>query len=244
MSRRAQQPAVPTLARGASIDAGESPSCHADSARDRFRQWFSARGWSTFDFQEEVWQAMHAGASGLIHAPTGTGKTLAAWLGAILRLTDGGSRPVDAAGLRVVWITPLRALAADTLAALEDPLRGLWPLSEGITVGIRTGDTSAGDRRRLRDNWPTALVTTPETLSILLSLETSHEIFEALDTVIVDEWHELVSTKRGVQTELALSRLRAMRPGLITWGLSATLTNLDEATAALVGLSRGSSAAK
>jgi ATP-dependent Lhr-like helicase len=101
---------------------------------------------------------------------------------------------------------------------------------------MRTGDTSAADRRRLRDNWPMALVTTPETLSILVSLETSHEIFSSLDTVIVDEWHELLATKRGVQTELALSRLRAMRPGLVTWGLSATLANLDEAAAALCGI--------
>lgn len=178
---------------------------------------------------------MQAGESGLLHAPTGTGKTLAAWLGAVLRLNTLGGATTAASGLRVVWITPLRALAADTVAAMEEPVRGLGPLTKGITVGIRTGDTSAADRRRLRDNWPTSLVTTPESLSILLSLETSHEIFGGLDTVIVDEWHELLSTKRGVQTELALSRLRAMRPGLVTWGLSATLANLDEAAASLCG---------
>lgn len=203
---------------------------------DGFRQWFAERGWTAFAFQEQVWRAMEAGESGLLHAPTGTGKTLAAWLGAVLRLTgSGATSPTRGCRIRVVWITPLKALAADTLAAIEEPLRGLRPLSTGITVGIRTGDTSAADRRRLRDNWPTALVTTPETLSILLSLETSHEIFSSLDTVIVDEWHELLSTKRGVQTELALSRLRAMRPELVTWGLSATLANLDEAAAALCG---------
>ncbi|MBT6056082.1 MAG: ligase-associated DNA damage response DEXH box helicase, partial [Planctomycetaceae bacterium] len=94
------------------------------------------------------------------------------------------------------------------------------------------------DRRRLRQNWPEALITTPESLSILLSLEDSQEIFADLDTVIVDEWHELLSTKRGVQTELALSRLRAIRPQVITWGLSATLSNLDEAVTALVGPQR------
>ncbi len=175
------------------------------------------------------------GEGGLLHAPTGTGKTLAAWLGAVLRLASNSDETPVSGGIKVVWITPLRALAADTLSAMEEPLRGLRPLSTGITVGVRTGDTSAADRRRLRDNWPTALVTTPETLSILLSLETSHELFGSLDTVIVDEWHELLSTKRGVQTELALSRLRALRPGLVTWGLSATLANLDEAAAALCG---------
>jgi ATP-dependent Lhr-like helicase len=207
-----------------------------------FRTWFAERGWKTFDFQETVWQAMHAGESGLLHAPTGTGKTLAAWLGAVLRLKHTDRAVSAASGLKVVWITPLRALAADTVAAMEEPLRGRDALAKDITVGIRTGDTSAADRRRLRDNWPTALVTTPESLSILLSLDTSHEIFKSLDTVIVDEWHELLSTKRGVQTELALARLRAMRPELVTWGLSATLANLDEAAASLVGTARATHA--
>jgi len=198
--------------------------------------WFTKRGWEVFGFQAEVWRELAAGSSGLLHAPTGTGKTLAAWLGAVARIAPpDGSSPATAGSLRIVWVTPLRALAADTAAALEEPLRELGPIGRGVTVGIRTGDTSQGDRRRLRDNWPTALVTTPETLSILLSLETAHEIFANLDTVVVDEWHELLSTKRGVQTELALARLRALRPGLITWGLSATLANLAEATAALVG---------
>ncbi|MFM7136425.1 MAG: DEAD/DEAH box helicase, partial [Planctomycetota bacterium] len=212
----------------------------SDAASERFRAWFADRGWAAFDFQTEVWRAMTAGESGLLHAPTGTGKTLAAWLGAVARLMAAGDEtstvaPPATGGLRLVWITPLRALAADTAAALEEPLKPLRPLTTGISVGIRTGDTSQADRRRLRDNWPTALVTTPETLSILLSLETAHEIFAHLDTVVVDEWHELLSTKRGVQTELALSRLRALRPGLVTLGLAATLANLAEATAALVG---------
>jgi ATP-dependent Lhr-like helicase len=212
-----------------------------------FRDWFASRGWTAFDFQDEVWRAMHAGESGLLHAPTGTGKTLAAWLGAVARLAPRATGPQPeaasaAGGLRVVWITPLRALAADTAAALEEPLASLRPLTTGVSVGIRTGDTSQADRRRLRDNWPTALVTTPETLSILLSLETAHAIFADLETVVVDEWHELLSTKRGVQTELALARLRALRPGLVTWGLSATLANLADATAALVGPAAASQA--
>jgi len=186
-----------------------APVAGIDALVASYRDWFASRGWAAFEFQEQVWRGMEAGTSGLLHAPTGTGKTLAAWLGAVARLAlpADSSPPAipPAAGLRVVWITPLRALAADTVASLEEPLAGLRPLTGEITVGIRTGDTSQADRRRLRDNWPTALVTTPETLSILLSLETAHEIFAALDTVIVDEWHELLSTKRGVQTELALA---------------------------------------
>jgi ATP-dependent Lhr-like helicase len=209
----------------------------------RFHDWFTRRDWNAFPFQEEVWQACAAGTSGLIHAPTGTGKTLAAWFGGIARTqavdADTAAAP---AGLRVVWITPLRALAADTARAIEEPLRGPHAVARDWTVGIRTGDTSTADRRRLRENWPTALVTTPESLSILLSLDDAHDIFAGLEAVVVDEWHELLSTKRGVQTELALARLRGLRPGLVSWGLSATLSNLDDAVAALVGPARASAA--
>jgi ATP-dependent Lhr-like helicase len=204
---------------------------------ERLRGWCRGRGWQPFPFQEEAWRALLAGKSGLVHAPTGTGKTLAAWLGAIARSQAQGRAAGAAGGLRIVWLTPLKALAADTVRALEAPLADLrkdW-LDDGWQVGIRTGDTSAAGRRRLRERWPAALVTTPETLSILLSLEDAHEIFAGLETVVVDEWHELLSTKRGVQTELALARLRTIAPGLSSWGLSATLANLDEAVAALVG---------
>ncbi|MFM9058030.1 MAG: DEAD/DEAH box helicase, partial [Planctomycetaceae bacterium] len=221
----------------------QESACPSGSAA-RFRAWFTARGWQPFAFQEETWAAAAAGTSGLLHAPTGTGKTLAAWLGAVARSMNakGDERDVPA-GPRVVWITPLRALAADTVRALAEPLTGRDAVVHGWTVAARTGDTSAADRRRLRDRWPTGLVTTPESLSVLLSLEDAHEIFSALDTVIVDEWHELLATKRGVQTELALARLRALRPGLVTWGLSATLANLGEAVSALVGPA-GSGAAR
>ena len=202
--------------------------------------WFAARGWKPFPFQREVWREMVRGTSGLVHAPTGTGKTLAAWLGALARARSAG--PSDR--LRVVWLTPLKALAADTVRSLEAPLAELatgW-LPGRWDVGLRTGDTSAGERRRLRASPPAALVTTPETLSIMLSLEDAHEVFAGLETIVVDEWHELLSTKRGVQTELALSRLRALSPGVITWGLSATLANLDEAVAALVGPAQATAA--
>jgi len=195
--------------------------------------WFARRGWRPFPFQREVWREMAGGGSGVVHAPTGTGKTLAAWFGALAR----GRTLLPHDGLRVVWVTPLKALAADTLRSLREPLADLpadW-LPGTWDAAIRTGDTSAADRRRLRGRLPAALVTTPETLSILLSLDDAHEIFAGLQTVVVDEWHELLSTKRGVQTELALARLRALAPGLAAWGLSATLANLDDAVEALVG---------
>ena len=204
----------------------------------RFTQWFLKRDQQPFTFQLDVWKAMAAGNDGLLHAPTGTGKTLAAWLGALCRSYTVPTEH-EKPGIRTVWVTPLRALATDTARALEEPLTDLTDaVGQCWRVGTRTGDTSAADRRRLRQNWPEALITTPESLSILLSLEDSHEIFADLDTVIVDEWHELLATKRGVQTELALSRLRAIRPNMITWGLSATLSNLDAAVTALVGPQR------
>jgi ATP-dependent Lhr-like helicase len=204
---------------------------------DCVREWFGRHGWAPFPFQEEVWQAYLAGESGLIHAATGTGKTYAAWLGPVIEwLRDYPVRPrrkAEApAPLRVLWVTPLRALAGDTEAALRAPVEdfGLpW------TVESRTGDTSARVRARQRERLPTALVTTPESLSLLLTRDDADRLFDHLELVVVDEWHELLASKRGVQTELGLARLRRLRPGLRTLGLSATLGNLDVARDALLG---------
>jgi len=135
--------------------------------------------------------------------------------------------------LRVLWITPLRALAADTERALLEPVQALglpW------TVESRTGDTKASLRQKQRDRLPTALVTTPESLTLMLCRQDHAELFSNLRCVVVDEWHELLSTKRGAQTELALARLRAIVPTLRTWGLSATLGNLEVARDTLLGL--------
>lgn len=212
-------------------------------------RWFAARGWEPFRFQREVWAAYAGGQSGLIHAATGTGKTYAAWFGALneacgaegevgmradalprsqTRAASRGPQP-----LHVLWITPLRALAADTAAALRAPLQDLhipW------TLETRTGDTTAALRARQRKRLPNALITTPESLSLLLARADARALFDALRLVVVDEWHELLGTKRGVQTELALARLRAFCPGLRTWGLSATIGNLEEAAATLLGM--------
>jgi ATP-dependent Lhr-like helicase len=205
-------------------------------------EWFRLHGWTPFPFQEEVWRAYLAGESGLVHAATGTGKTYAAWIGPVLEwLRDyppGPRRKVAAPPLRVLWVTPLRALAADTESALRAPIEdfGLpW------TVESRTGDTPARVRARQRDRLPTALVTTPESLTLLLTRDDAQDLFDHLELVVVDEWHELLASKRGVQAELALARLRRFRPTLRTLGLSATLGNLEVARDALLGLdSRGS----
>jgi ATP-dependent helicase Lhr and Lhr-like helicase len=188
--------------------------------------FFQAKGWQPFDFQKQTWEAYLAGKSGLLHAPTGLGKTLAVYLGPLAEsLTTG-------AGCKVLWLTPLRALAADTLRALREPMASLAPHLE---AEARTGDTPAALRARLRKKLPHTLVTTPESLSLMLTHADFAEKLGGLRCVIVDEWHELLGTKRGVQTELGLARLRAWFPGLRIWGLSATLGNLTEARHALLG---------
>jgi len=194
--------------------------------------WFAARHWRAFAFQREVWQAMAAGESGLLHATTGSGKTYAVWFGALQRAAAIG---VPLAGrsappLGVLWLTPMRALAADTTRALQLPLPDLAP---AWTVGQRTGDTASAERARQNQRLPTALVTTPESLSLLLTREHAARELGHVHTVIVDEWHELIGNKRGVQVQLALARLKRWNPQLIVWGLSATLGNLDEAMATL-----------
>jgi ATP-dependent Lhr-like helicase len=196
--------------------------------------WFAARGWQPFDFQREVWAAVTAGRSGLLHATTGSGKTYAVWMGALQRAA-ALPRP-SAAAPQVLWLTPMRALAADTTKALQQPLPDLAP---SWRVGLRTGDTPAAERARQDRSRPQALVTTPESLSLLLTRERAHADLRGVHTVIVDEWHELIGNKRGVQVQLALARLRRWNPGLVVWGLSATLGNLDEAMATLVGHDAG-----
>jgi ATP-dependent helicase Lhr and Lhr-like helicase len=200
---------------------------------DAISGWFAARGWQPFDFQREVWAAMRAGRSGLLHANTGAGKTYAVWMGTLSQ-GAAAAAPRAAAGLplRALWITPMRALAADTTKALALPLPELAP---GWTLGQRTGDTSASERARQDRRLPTALVTTPESLSLLLSRASASDDLGGVQVVIVDEWHELMGNKRGVQVQLALARLRRWNPGLVVWGLSATLGNLDEAMAVLLG---------
>ncbi len=200
------------------------------------RDWFARHSWEPFSFQLDIWRAYLAGESGLTHAATGTGKTYAAWFGPLLQWLaanpDRTRWPAQPPRLRVLWITPLRALAADTEQALRTPLVDLglpW------TVERRTGDVSSHAKGRQLKKPPTALITTPESLSLLLSQPDARAFFADLEAVIVDEWHELMATKRGVQTELALARLRRWQPGLRTWGLSATIGNLDVALRTLIG---------
>jgi ATP-dependent helicase Lhr and Lhr-like helicase len=223
-------------------------------------RWFAERGWQPFDFQREVWQAVAEGRSGLLHATTGAGKTYAVWLGALQAFADSAiaAGPTESAApttrtpttrtpsiappLTVLWITPMRALAADTLAALQDTLPALAP---HWSAGARSGDTGASERTAQNQRLPTVLVTTPESLSLLLSRADAQQVLGRVRMVVVDEWHELMGNKRGVQVQLALARLRhwqaqpqsSSQPqkGLCIWGMSATLGNLPQALHALLG---------
>ena len=203
-------------------------------------RWFAGRGWQPFAFQREVWAAMVEGRSGLLHATTGSGKTYAVWFGALdraRRLAGGAPKPASSApSLGVLWLTPMRALAADSARAMKAPLDDL---GLGWTVGIRTGDTPSGERAKQDRRFPTVLVTTPESLSLMLTREHAHDELAGIHTVIVDEWHELMGSKRGVQVQLALARLKTWNPQLAVWGLSATLGNLEEAMDVLLGGSGG-----
>ena len=194
-------------------------------------EWFAARGWKPLKFQREVWGAIAAGRSGLLHATTGAGKTYAVWLGALQAFAP--LAPVNKPPrLTVLWLTPMRALAVDTLRALQQPLQDLQP---GWSAGVRSGDTGSAERSAQNQRLPTVLVTTPESLSVLLARADAHEVLGGLRMVVVDEWHELLGNKRGVQVQLALARLRRWNAGLCVWGMSATLGNLEEAMGALLG---------
>lgn len=216
--------------------------------------WFVERGWKAFKFQRDVWKAIAQGQSGLLHASTGSGKTYAVWFGILMRFmvvsqskrTPGateqiaGKKPVGAP-LTVLWITPMRALAADTRLALQQPLDLLQGSAHFAhwTTGVRSSDTSSAERSVQNTRLPTVLVTTPESLSVLLSRADAAVALGSVQAVVVDEWHELLGNKRGVQTQLSLARLKTFNPALVMWGMSATLGNLPEAMQTLLGQTQG-----
>ncbi|MBK8949172.1 MAG: ligase-associated DNA damage response DEXH box helicase [Flavobacteriales bacterium] len=195
----------------------------------RLTEWFSTQGWTAQHFQRAVWAHMAEGRSGLLNAPTGTGKTYAVWGGVANHALLNGS---NARGLRALWITPLRALAGEIAESAQRMCDGVeldWK------VGARTGDTSTKERAAQKKALPQLLVTTPESLHVPLATKGYADLFKHLDWFIADEWHELLGSKRGVQVELALSRLKALRPQLSIWGISATIGNLEEAMTVLHG---------
>jgi ATP-dependent Lhr-like helicase len=196
--------------------------------------WFASKNWTPFDFQREVWNLYLDGYSGMLNAPTGSGKTYALWLPVLIgwMKKHPDYKKEKNNKLQLLWITPLKALSKDIQKALHNAATELeipWNIS------VRTGDTSTSKKLKQQQSVPEVLITTPESLHILLAQKECSKFFESLNTVIVDEWHELLGSKRGVQVELALSRLKHLKKGLKIWGMSATIGNLDEAMEVLLG---------
>lgn len=204
------------------------PAPVSDSRLGPIIKWFDHQGWQPLAFQRQAWEAYLGGHSGLIQVPTGSGKTYAAVLGPIAEML-ANPRP----GLQLLYLTPLRALSRDLEQAIAAPIQALgWPLR----VECRTGDTSGSRKAKQIKAMPEILITTPESLALLLSYPGAQERFGELRAVIIDEWHELMGSKRGTQTELCLSDLRSRQPHLRTWAISATLGNLETAAQTAVGL--------
>ncbi|MBI1265865.1 MAG: ligase-associated DNA damage response DEXH box helicase [Cryomorphaceae bacterium] len=197
--------------------------------------WFGEKKWTPFDFQREAWQAVLNGGDGIVNAPTGSGKTYSLLVPLI---TEGLSNSASG-NLRVIWIAPIRALAKEIEGAARKLIEGVNSTWE---VAIRTGDTSAEERKQLKKKMPEILITTPESLHVMFASKDYGSVFNGLSTVVVDEWHELMGSKRGVQMELALSRLKNLSPHLRIWGISATIGNMDEALEVLLGYDRSQNA--
>ncbi|HLP83970.1 MAG TPA: ligase-associated DNA damage response DEXH box helicase [Phycisphaerales bacterium] len=206
----------------------------AGSPRARVDAWFAAHGWTPWQFQRDAWNAYAEGKSGLIQVPTGSGKTYAAFLGPLMRLMEESTTsPLDASRLRVLYVTPLRAVTRDIELALRKPID---EMQLPFRVESRTGDTSSATRARQRTRMPDVLVTTPESLALLLTRDDAKDLFASLQCAIVDEWHDLLVSKRGTLLELCMSRVREFAPDVRTWGMSATLPNSDEALRTLTGV--------
>lgn len=193
-------------------------------------QWFAQKNWNLLPFQKEAWEQFQAGESGLISVPTGAGKTYAAYIPALEKLHQKHVK-----GLQILYITPLKALAKDLEYALKKPLEDL---NLPYRVEKRTGDTTAAAKSKQKKNPPEILLTTPESLALLLTDPDSAERFALLQTIIVDEWHELMASKRGALLELALARLKKWNSNLQIWGLTATIGNIQEAAEVVVGVDR------
>ncbi|MEI9942877.1 MAG: ligase-associated DNA damage response DEXH box helicase [Chitinophagaceae bacterium] len=216
--------------------------------------WLSAKQRQPFLFQEQTWQHIINNESGLVNAPTGCGKTYSVFLGAVIDFIN--HHPDDYKtkknnGLQLIWITPLRALAKDIGRAMEEVIS---EMEMSWKIGIRNGDTDMNERAKQKRQMPEVLIITPESLHLLLAQKGYPDIFQSLKTVAVDEWHELLGSKRGVQVELAVSRLVALATGreqkvvdsednsqLVThnsklslWGISATIGNLEQAKEVLL----------
>ena len=198
------------------------------------QQWFENKGWKPFPFQVQAWDAYLAGFSGVVNAPTGSGKTYSLMIPFLLEFiqTHETEREKANNGLQAIWITPIRALTKDIKLAAQ---QAITDLGLNWQVAIRSGDTKTSERQKQKRKPPEILITTPESLHLLLASKGYPKYFQNLKSIVIDEWHELIGSKRGVQVELALSRLKGMNPALKVWGISATIGNMEEAIDVLMG---------
>jgi len=228
----------------------------------KINDWLSSKEYYPFQFQEETWQHIIDGKSGLVNAPTGCGKTFSVFLGALIQFINQHPdhyQTKNKNGLQLLWITPLRALAKDIGRAMEEVI---FELGLQWKIGIRNGDTSMSERQKQKRLMPEVLIITPESLHLLLAQKGYPEHFKSLKILAVDEWHELIGSKRGVQVELAVSRIIGLKiceslidkreneisgptknkksytvhptSHISLWGISATIGNLDEAKEVLL----------
>jgi ATP-dependent Lhr-like helicase len=192
-------------------------------------KWMDSKDWKPQKFQSEAWKEVLKGKSGLINAPTGSGKTLSL-LPAIIWPTINHSKKTN--HLICLWITPLRSLSQQIKISIEE---FLTDNNLNLSVGVRNGDTSAKERNKQRNKLPNILVTTPESLQLIISSKDWKNKFSFLNAVVVDEWHELIGSKRGVQVELCLAAIRHFNTSTSIWGISATIGNIEQAKDVLMG---------
>lgn len=201
---------------------------------DLGKNWFQSQNWKPFAFQTETWKAYLQNKNGLLNAPTGSGKTYALWVPIVLEYIQNNPdyKTKHKKGLKAIWITPLRALSVEIEQSAR---RFAEEMGTQLSIGIRTGDTSQKERAAQKRTMPDLLITTPESLQLLLSSKNYAKTFKNVNAIVIDEWHELLGTKRGVQVELGLSSLKTISKKLKIWGISATIGNLQEAREVLLG---------
>lgn len=195
--------------------------------------WMAGQGRKPFDFQQKTWEKYGRSYSGMVVAPTGFGKTFSVFLAVLI---DFMNRPDShGSGLKLIWITPLRALAKDLAKAMQEAVDSIgldW------VVEVRHGDTDIKTKQRQSKQMPDVLLLTPESLHLLLAQKGRTQFFKSLQCIAVDEWHELLGSKRGVMVELALAYLKAQYKELRIWGITATIGNLDEAMDVLLPVAK------
>ena len=193
------------------------------------KSWLGGKGFEPFGFQLETWEKFGKNYSGMVIAPTGFGKTYSVFLAVITDFLNNPENYKD--GLQLLWITPLRALAKDIAKAMTEAIDEIgldWK------VAVRNGDTPQAERVSQTKKMPEILIITPESLQLLLAQKNNHRFFKNLKCFAVDEWHELLGSKRGVLVELALSQIISYQKKLKIWGITATIGNLDEAMEVLI----------